>query len=417
MTAEHILDRWRAHGGWGWSFYLLCLFPVLTGVLVRLMHHGWVLMDIDAVLCAAHHSGLGLSPYATQPACPGLAPAAYVYAPQWATMLAPLTQTLGLTTARLVYVGVLLIPAMAFLVWFALFKSLGIATSYRWLAFSALTPMTFCCGNIGLIMHSGVLASWLLSRRRWLFVAVVIACAAIKPTFLAYLIVLLLEDRSWRRRGRDFAIAGVAGAAVVGLVFVTAGVYGGAWRDALHAVALQDQPGLGWLALMAWLGIPAGSSAMVALTVTFMIAMVGAGLAIARWSGLDRDARWLLGFGLAPLLTPRLMDYDMLMIVPFAALIMQAGQCAGLRLGWVYTTILSIGIVANIVEFKAWHRTHIAMFLFAALTLNIGVCLTWAALQRRKSEESPLLSGGEGDRVPVRRPIRALFNPVSRWRL
>ncbi len=424
MTAERFLDGWRALRYWGWSFYLLCLFPVLAGAFVRLTHHGWVLMDIDAVLCAAQASGQGLSPY-TAHACPGLAPAAYVYAPQFAAVLAPLVKTLGPMTVRFIYVVGLLVPAAACLIWFALVRKSGLSTAYRWLAFSALTPMAFCCGNVGLVMHAGILAgvvaSRLWSRRRWPFVVTVVLCAAVKPTFLAYLIVLLFEDRAWRLRLRDFAVAATAGAAMVGAVFASAGVYRDTWRTALHAVALHDQPGLGWLALTAWLGIPAGSIPMLIVTVLFMAAMLGAGLAIARWGDLDSEARWLLGFGIAPLLTPRLMDYDMLLIVPFAALLMRVSQKAGPRFqrlsGWLFTTVLLVGIAANMLEVKAWHRTHIAMFLFASLTLVLGARLAWRALGEKKNEEGRLPGGGKGEMVHRGKPVLALFNPVSKRRL
>ncbi len=420
MDAERYLDGWRAHRYWGWSFYLLCLFPVLAGAFVRLTHHGWVLMDIDAVVCAAHTSGQGLSPYLIH-SCPGLAPASYVYAPQVAAALAPLVDAIGPATTRLIYVVGLLVPATACLIWFALIRKSGLSTAYRWLAFSALTPMAFCCGNVGLVMHAGILVSRLWSRRRWPFVVTVVLCAAVKPTFLAYLIVLLFEDRAWRLRLRDFAVAATTGVAMVGAVFAYAGVYGDAWRTALHAIALHDQPGLGWLALTAWLGIPAGSIQMLIVTALFMAAMLGAGLAIAKWGDLDSEARWLLGFGIAPLLTPRLMDYDMLLIVPFAALLMQVSQKAGQRFqrlsGWLFTTVLLVGIAANMLEFKAWHRTHIAMFLFASLTLVLGAHLAWRALDKKKNEEGRLPGGGKGEMVDRSKPVLALFNPVSKRRL
>ena len=420
MTAERVLDGWHTHRYWGWSFYLLCLFPVLAGGFVRLTHHGWVLMDIDAVLCAAHANGQGLSPYVAH-ACPGLAPAAYVYAPQVAAVLAPLVDVLGPVAVRLIYVCLFLVPAIACLVWFALIRRCDLPTAYRWLVFSALTPMAFCCGNVGLVMHAGVLTSRLWSRRRWPFVVTGVLCAGVKPTFLAYLIVLLFEDRAWRLRVRDFAVAGGTGMALVGTVFLSAGVYGNAWHSALHAVALHDQPGLGWLALTAWLGISAGSIQMLIVTALFMAAMLGAGLAIAKWGDLDSEARWLLGFGIAPLLTPRLMDYDMLLIVPFAALLMQVSRKAGQRFlrmsGWLFTTVLLVGIAANMLECKAWHRTHIAIFLFASLTLVLGARLAWRALDKKKNEEGPLPRRGKGEMVHRGKPVLALFNPVSKRRL
>ena len=67
-------------------FCLLCLLPVAGGLVSGLQHHAPAFMDIDAVLCAAKVEAAGGSPYGAL-ACPGLAPAAYVYAPQIAAGL------------------------------------------------------------------------------------------------------------------------------------------------------------------------------------------------------------------------------------------------------------------------------------------------------------------------------------------
>ncbi len=407
MQAEDFLTRWSERKGWRWTFYALCLFPIVAGVAVRVTHHGWVLMDIDAVLCAAHNRSLGLSPYIAY-ACPGLKPAPYVYAPQMADMFAPLTRLFTPLGARTALLWLVIWPATAFLVWFALRRPMArVAPAWRWLAFSGLTFMTFCCGNIGLVMHAMVLLS-LFARRRWPFIAVVIVCAAIKPTFLAYLLILLLEEQP---RWRTFGLGLVAGLAVVAATVLGAGAYGPQWHDVLHATALRNEPGLGWFALTAYLGLACAAPLTLALTVLYMAAITGSALALARWGGLTDEERLLVGLGVVPLLTPRLMDYDMILIVPYAALL-STRYLPGRLLPWLFAAALGAGIVANLVEFKPWHRTHVAMFVFSSVTLFVGARLAINRFAEKKNEEGGLRRGGKGEILPRRKAlVGALFNP------
>ena len=53
-----------------------------------------------------------------------------------------------------------------------------------------------------------------------------------------------------------------------------------------------------------------------------MIVMLLAAMAIAQWADLEPDERLALGMGLVPLMTPRLLDYDMILTVSYAALLM-----------------------------------------------------------------------------------------------
>lgn len=381
--------RTRTRGGRG-LYIFLCLLPVAGGIVAKLIGHDWAFMDIDAVLCAAKAEAAGHSPYATLK-CAGIDPAPYVYAPQVLGLFQPLVAAFGALGARLVFIFTLLLPATGLLLWFALSRALpGIDWRWRLLAFSGLTPMAFCCGNIGIVMHAAVLLSLLLAKgRRWPFVVTVLLCVALKPTFMAYFILFLFEDRPLKARIAAFAGCVAEALGVTGLMAATAGPWGRAWWDALHSVALESQPGLGWMALTAYVGLPPDGGVTAVLTLGFMAAMVLSGLAIAEWGGLDDKGRLTVVLGVVPLMTPRLMDYDMILIVPYAALLLTLIPRLNMPvlekwLPWLFVAVLAIGIACNILHLKRWHRTHVAMFLFCSLTLIIGARLAVVNLAGRK---------------------------------
>ncbi|ESQ79767.1 hypothetical protein AEYBE204_07950 [Asticcacaulis sp. YBE204] len=335
-------------------------------------------MDADAVICAAQAVAAGYSPYAEGVACPGLAPAPFVYAPQIAHALAPLVDALGALEARNLYLCALLLPTTLFLIWFALFRANpDLPRHYRWLAFAALSPMTFVCANIGIVMHGSVLASLLLFRQRWPFVLVVLICTYIKPTFMGYFVVLLMENRPLGACMRRFVFACVAGVSTVLLTIHGAGESRAAWRQALNGVAIEAQPGLGLFARLSWLGIDTGSPAALGIGLIFIAAMIMAGVVIARTGNRSEDHRLILGMGVAVLCNPRLMDYDMVLLVPYAALLGQSigglrGRILRFNLSWGLVLPLAAGALAYLFHVNPYQRTHVAMFAFSVLTLIIG---------------------------------------------
>ncbi len=405
-------------------FCLLCLLPVFGGLVSGLQHHAPAFMDIDAVLCAAKVVAAGGSPYGAL-ACPGLAPAAYVYAPQIAGGLAPLINAVGATGARWVYLVCLFGPASLALAWYALGRALpGVDWRFRLLAVSGLSPMAFCSGNFGMIMHAAVIFSLLernpikwsplfgkiarpgkdlerndnsasshsaltWPKRKWAFTALVLACAVVKPTFLLYFLVYLFENRPWRDRLSALAVSGLAGIGVVAVTALTAGPQGAAWGHALGAVALRDQPGLGWQAFTAWLGLAPDAPLTLGLTLLFMAAMAASGVAIAEAAGLDDDERRVLALGLVPLLTPRLMDYDMLAVVPCLTLLMRVTPALGGRIyrynvSWIFTAVLGFGAVNNVLHLHHWPRSQAAVAVFCAVVLAGGARLAVKAWEKRR---------------------------------
>ena len=380
-------------------FCVLCLLPVAGGLLGHILSHKWAFMDIDAVLCAARSEAAGRSPYDLLPNCPGLGPAPYVYAPQVAALFIPLIHAVGLLGARWIYLCVLFVPATVALVWYALGRGLpGADWRYRLLAVSGLSTMAFWSANFGMVMHAAVIFSLLASpRRKAPFVAAVLACAFIKPTFLVYFAIYLFENRPWRDRLMAFCLASAAGVAVVAATVLTAGPLGVAWKEAIGAVALSQQPGVGWLALTTWLRLAPNAPATLGLTLPYVVAMAASGVAMAEAAKLDDDARLVLALGLVPLMTPRLMDYDMLALVPAMAVVMQVQPLLGGRIyrynvSWMFVGVLGFGAVANVSHlFRDWPRTPMAMAVFCIAVLAGGARLAtkaWAALRLEKKKRA-----------------------------
>ena len=375
-------------------FCSMCIMPPVGGLIGHLAgHNPWSFMDIDAVLCAATAEASGASPY-SRLHCSGLAPAAYVYAPQVAAWLEPLVTAMGGLGARWAYVSCLFLPALAVMVWYALGRTLkGGDWRARMLAVSGLVPMAFCGGNLGLVMHALVISSLLVNRwRHWLFIPIVMLCVVVKPTFILYLLVPLFEARPWRERLAVVAGSGAMGLVVVIATAIAAGPLFSSWVHALSSVALRDQPGLGWFAFTTWLGLTPNAPFTLLLTFTFVAAMAASGIAIAEAADLKDDERRLLAIGIIPLLTPRLMDYDLLALVPFVALLLRVAPSIGGRIfrynvSWLLVGTLGFGVIINVLHIlHKWPRSQVDIAAYSIVVLACGAKLAakrWGQTQGR----------------------------------
>ncbi len=397
MDALTVLRRLTAFKPLLLLFMLFCAWPVLAGMYHMITHHAWMMMDIDAVLCGAKTLAAGHSPYAIHPpTCAGVRPAAYVYAPQVACLFMPFIERFGIPGTRTLFQWVLLYPATAFLLWFALVRRFEhIDIRWRWLAFSGLTAMTFLCANVGIVMHALVLASLLLFRRKDIvqadlsqtdmflarlpFTIAVLLCSCVKPTFLCYFVIFLFDDVALWRRVFAFSWRAVMGIGVNHLMVITDGHFGKAWQRTLHSVTLARQPGMGWFELTNFVfHVPGKSDLNWQLALGFMAVMGLAGMAIAQWGKLEEDERLLFGMGLVPLMIPRILDYDMILIAPYAALLMTIAYRMGggvfrFLLSWIFVSWMIWGIFSFILDVDFWHRTSMAMLLFGGLTVVVAV--------------------------------------------
>ena len=378
-----LVDRLTARTWTAAVFALVFLFPILGNVISRLTRkHGWWLNDYDALICGAHSVGLGQSPYSLYPVCDGIRPAPFVYAPQVGAFFAPLVNGLGFAGARLVYL-IPLVPALCVLVWFALAYALPKAPVWlRLMTFAAINGSVLACGNIGLVLHAlVVLAALNLKRTRPLFVAAVVIGALVKPVFLTYLIVLLMEDRPLRLRLRDFAISASLGLAAVAWLMLDAGPFGAQWHAILNAIVIQQQPGIGLFSYTSLVGFPAASPVAMALYLPFAAMIAISGLILAEWSGFDARERIVLGLGVAQLLNPRLMDYDLFVLTPAIVLVVMQARAFGPRAqawtGWAFVGVLVFAVVINAVGGPhvndAVKRAPIAVFVYCGLLIYVAV--------------------------------------------
>jgi hypothetical protein len=102
------------------------------------------------------------------------------------------------------------------------------------------------------------------------------------------------------------------------------------------------------------------------------------GMAIAQWGRLEEDERLLFGMGLVPLMIPRILDYDMILIAPYAALLMAVAYRIGggifrFVLSWIFAGWMIWGILSFIFDLDGWHRTSMAMLLFGCLTVVVAL--------------------------------------------
>ena len=392
-----LVDRLTARAWMAGLFAFVFLFPILGNVISRLTRkHGWWLNDYDALICGAHSVGLGQSPYSLNPVCDGIRPAPFVYAPQVGAFFAPLVNGLGFAGARLVYL-IPLVPALIVLVWFALKYTVPKAPVWlRLMTFAAINGSVLACGNIGLVLHAVVvLAALNLKRTRPLFVVAVVIGALVKPVFLTYLIVLLMEERPLGLRLRDFALSTALGLAAVAWLMLAAGPFGAQWHAILNAIVIQQQPGIGLFSYTSLIGFPAASPIAMALYLPFAVLIAVSGLILAEWSGFGKRERIVLGLGVAQLLNPRLMDYDLFVLTPAVVLIVMQARAFGPRAfawtSWAFVGVLVFAVVINAVGGPhvndAVKRAPIAVFVYCGLLVFVAVLTA----QRHRAEITALV--------------------------
>ena len=383
---------------------LLALEPAISATVTRLLRHRHWFSDWDAVVCAAQAVRTGQNPYSLDLNCPGLDPAGYVYAPQIAKGFAPVIGWLGLDGAR--WLGlVLILPAMAFLIWYVLVRRFDhLPASARLMGFAAVRGSTLSTANIGFPMQAlAVWARLAFREKRWPFVAAVILGGLIKPIFLANLLVLLVEDRPIFDRLRAFTVSAMAGTAAIAAMVLTAGPLFTDWTIALHEIVLTEQPGVGFAKLAAFAGLGSNSVVSLGLFVVISGALTASVMAIAQWGRLTADERVLLGLGLAQLINPRINDYDLYMLFPALALAVMALRTVDTamfrRLSWLYVALTVGNVLAVTLAVKALRGVPATYVAACALVITSGmVCVLPRAAEIRRNVDQTVAAAMPGRR-------------------
>ncbi len=367
-------------------FHLVFLFPILGAMISKLSRHRHLLNDYDALACGSWLLNHGLSPYVRHPVCPGLDPAPFVYAPQIARAFTPFIDLFGLAGSRMAWLPIV-VPMMIVLAWYALFRPMVRAPyALRLMTLAAIAGSAVTCGNIGFVLNACVvLAALYLHRSRLPFILAVVVCALIKPVMLTYLFVLLVDSRPlWSRLTTGMAAA-AAGLVGVVAILLTAGPLSKGWHDLL-AFILGQQPGVGFFSYTSLIGLSGTSPVTFILLALFMVVIAASGWIVAEWGGLTPDERIVWGIGVAQLLNPRLMDYDMLALAPFVALLVMLARPLSQRIfTWVSWTIAGtlIGcVVTNIFEVPVLHRAPVTVFVYCCVTVAIAAL---TALRQRQA--------------------------------
>jgi len=382
LDALSWFQRFTQHKRNLWFFSLFFLFPLLGNLISRLTKVRYWLPDFDALICGAHNVSHGISPYSLHPFCDGIRPTPYVYAPQVGQFFAPLEQAFGLEGARWAFTLVYA-PAMLWLFWYAILKPMDKAPwHFRLMTMAAMVGSVISCGNIGLLLHAlTILAALQMRKSRLPFIVIVISGALIKPVFLTYLVVMLLEERPVMARLRTFALSATVGIGTLLALILTAGQFGNDWHNALNAIVILEQPGIGFFATTSALGLTTASPITLAALMVFAIGMGIAGLTLAEWGGLTAEERIIFGLGLSQFLNPRLMDYDMFTLAPCMAMVVVMAKPLGQKtftwVSWAFVTTLTFCVICNVLEIRAIHRAPVAIFAYGLIILTVAGLTAW----------------------------------------
>ncbi|CAM3202622.1 hypothetical protein [Asticcacaulis taihuensis] len=370
-----------------WLFSLFFLFPLVGNLISRLTKARYWLPDFDALICGAHNVSRGISPYSLHPVCDGIRPTPYVYAPQVGQFFAPLEQVFGLEGARWAF-ALVYMPAMLWLFWYAILKPMDKAPwHFRLMTLAAMVGSVLSCGNIGLLLHAlTILGALYISKSRLPFIAIVICGALIKPVFLTYLVVLLLEDRPLIARLRTFLLSATVAVSALLALLLTAGRFSDDWHAALNAIVILEQPGIGFFATTSALGLNTASAVTLIGLGVFITGMGLASLVLAEWGGLTAEERIIFGLGAAQFLNPRLMDYDMFTLAPCMAMVVMTAKPLGQKtftcVSWAFAGTLIFCVVCNILEIRAIHRAPVAVFAYGLILLAVAGLTAWPQRMR-----------------------------------
>jgi hypothetical protein len=373
-----------------WLLALLFSPPLLVTLVRRLFDGWWWWRDFDAVLCAGVRAGKGLAIYAAHPACTGLQPADYVYPPQIAWLDAGVVQHVGVAELRALF-ALLQALVCVWLLWLMFVRPLpNVSRRARIPALGLIDGGIIVCGNLAIACHALVAAALLAFRRsRAPFIAAVALISVMKPTYAAYLVVLLLDEAPWRVRLARTAAGALVLGAVGLLVWRTGGAELGQWLDALHRVVVQGKPGGGLLGLFALLGLPTRGPLppLAFLACAGLLTLAGLAIVETRQGGgaprFSAEERWLFGLGLVQLINPRPLGYDFLVMAPLVAMTGLAARevsdrFAALAQGWmVACCLLFWGMVNVFMGGQASEATTPALSLGV---LAVGLTLGWRRL-------------------------------------
>jgi hypothetical protein len=324
---------------------------MLVGFVRRALSGGWWFNDLDSVLCGAWRVAHGASAYAEAVACPGGRPAPYVYLPQLAHLLSPLARGSDISGLRAAFAAGAL-SAAAVLIWTLFVRPMpGDTGRLRTPLLGLTSGSAIASANLAYAGHLMVVAAASLRRGGALPLMLAIVLASVlKPVLLTYLLIFAYQPQRLAVRAGRVMGGLLLAAAAAALVVTTAGPDLAAWRAAIDQVALSpSQLGFGFFAWMYYLGAPSIGGITLAAYAIFAAVICLAGLVIAEGARLDARSRVLLAMGVAQLVNPRLMIYDMLMLAPLAVAFQATPAAAR---GLFHNAVFAICVMVALVQFS-----------------------------------------------------------------
>ncbi len=298
-------------------FLLLFFLPLALGILAKLHRSKYVFSEYQSVACAGLKVLQNAPIYALDLQCHGMRAASFVYIPGVAQMAAFFERLLTEPGFLVLYL-VFYLAAAAALVYIPFFAR---RTPGNWrdkLPFAVfLTSSAFMLGNIAVILHGIVLLGALaIEITPWLFIAAVALAAWVKPTFLTYLIVILLLDIPLVRRISLMAAGVIIGLLPLGHFILTGGAVTQEWYTLLSHYVFKVTPGVGFFGWASLIGLDPAHIGIKMAYLVFAGLITLSGLALAKGLQLNRPERIWLGLSLAALLIPRIMSEDICLIGP-----------------------------------------------------------------------------------------------------
>lgn len=310
-------------------FVLVCVAPLISGVVSRITKGSIWFQDFDAVACAGQRLAAGLAIYEQEPTCDGMEPTGFVYLPWIARVFHAVSQAIGHDGLKWLYIAIY-VAAFAFLGWAAFLNRRAAGSLWdRLPVLGLVTGSTIYWGNVAPILHAFVAAAALLAARHPAAFALALAmAAAVKPVFLTYGIVLLvLPIPVWKR----LALGGAA--AALGLAptlhfMVAGGEMAAQWQANLDWFVYRVQPGDGFLGWLFLIGADTGSLAAQGGWAAFAAVVTIAAVALAVRGGFTPEQRIWLGMGAGALANPRIVPLDVLMLAALVGAVIHAARNA-----------------------------------------------------------------------------------------
>lgn len=359
---------------------LIALFfalPLASGLVNRLIDRdSFSMPDYGAVACAAERmvSGQPLYVLGQRTNCEAYESPPYLYPPLLAGLEAGVQASFGMDGARRAYLALYLI-SLVFIGWriFMSDRTPG-SVSVR-IPYLGLIPATpIWQANVATVSHAAVLfasaAAW---RAPSVFAVIVLCMAAIKPSFLVYLLVLAcLPFPFWKRVILTFVPVVVV---AIGLAaFVALGSEAEVWRRSVAFVVTEWVPGNGSLAMIARLGVPSGIAVACALAFAVIIAL--AAVVICEIGEADLEQRVFIALAAAIIMMPRVMPYDVMLVAPGMVSMIKVVKAVRPAVGtWVGRLAMTGCVVAVLMSLAGYadQRLDVALLCFAcAFLLGAG---------------------------------------------